>query len=290
LDFGGDGAVALEFAEFVEGAVGAAFVLGGDEREAFHEAEGRGVEGVFGPLGLGIDLEEAEALGHKEGPGVALEGFGFDLGAGEAFGEEALAEGEELGSFVRLLVEELSGEIGKGDGLGVSHEVAPVKLVLGGERTPTGESVAWGGTGDCGNWGEVIEGRGDKDFGICVNGWPGAGWCGKGGGRADGGSEGGKDLEGIGFRDEPAVALAGKVEGEDFAALEGNGVIGFGAAGEVPIELGRLAGGVAGGGLNGDAGGEVVGVQEGRDLIAELLTAGEVAGEVAEEAGEIPFG
>ena len=126
MDFGGDGAVALEFAEFVEGAVGAAFVLGGDEREAFHEAEGRGVEGIFGPLGLGVDLEEAEALGHKEGPGVALEGFDLDVGAGEAFGEEALAEGEELGSFVWLLVEEVSGEIREGDGLGVSHGVAPV--------------------------------------------------------------------------------------------------------------------------------------------------------------------
>jgi hypothetical protein len=118
---------------------------------------------------LGIDLEEAEALGHKEGPGVALEGFGFDMGVGATFGEEALAEGEELGSFVRLLVEEVSGEIGEGDGLGVSHGVAPVKFVLRGERAPTGESVAWGGAGDGGDGGEVIEGRGDKDFGICVN-------------------------------------------------------------------------------------------------------------------------
>jgi hypothetical protein len=92
------------------------------------------------------------------------------LGTGEAFGEEALAEGEELGSFVRLLVEELSGEIGEGDGLGVSHGVAPVKLVLGGERSPTGESVAWGGAGNGGDEGEVIEGRGDKDFGFCWNG------------------------------------------------------------------------------------------------------------------------
>jgi hypothetical protein len=75
---------------------------------------------------LGVDFEEAEALGHEEGPGVALEGFNFDVGAGEAFGEEALAEGEELGSFVRLLVEEVSGEIREGDGLGVSHGVAPV--------------------------------------------------------------------------------------------------------------------------------------------------------------------
>ncbi len=169
LDFGGDRAVALEFAEFVEGPVGAAFVLGGDEREAFHEAEGRGVEGIFGPLGLGVDLEEAEALGHKEGPGVALEGFDLDVSAGEAFGEEALAEGEELGSFVWLLVEEVSGELGQGDGLGVSHEVAPVKFVLRGERTPTGESVAWGGAGDGGDEGEVIEGRGDKKDGICGN-------------------------------------------------------------------------------------------------------------------------
>ncbi len=101
-------------------------MLGGDEGEAFHEAEGRGVEGIFGPLRLGVDLEEAEALGHEESPGVALEGFDFDVSAGEAFGEEALAEGEELGSFVWLLVEEVSGEIREGDGLGVSHEVAPV--------------------------------------------------------------------------------------------------------------------------------------------------------------------
>ena len=81
LDFGGDGTVALELAEFVEGAVGAALVLGGDEGEALHEAEGVGVEGVFDPLGLGVDFEEAEALGQEEGPGVALEGFHFDLGA-----------------------------------------------------------------------------------------------------------------------------------------------------------------------------------------------------------------
>ncbi|MFN9298401.1 MAG: hypothetical protein ACK6DZ_11915, partial [Acidobacteriota bacterium] len=61
------------------------------------------------------------------------------------------------------------GEIGTGVGWGVSHGVAPVNLVLGGERQPRGESVAWGGTGDGGDGGEVIEGRGDKDFGICVN-------------------------------------------------------------------------------------------------------------------------
>ncbi|MFN8939390.1 MAG: hypothetical protein ACK5ZJ_06585, partial [Acidobacteriota bacterium] len=47
--------------------------------------------------------------------------------------------------------------------------VAPVKLVLGGERTPTGESVAWGGTGDGGDGGEVIEGGGDNFFGFCWN-------------------------------------------------------------------------------------------------------------------------
>jgi len=127
-------------------------VLGGDEREAFHEAEGRGVEGIFGPLGLGVDFEEAEALGHKESPGVALEGFGFDLGTGEAFGEEALAEGEELGSFVRLLVEELSGELGEGDGLGVSHEVAPVNWFCAGRGLPRGR--AWhGGNGRWRGWG-----------------------------------------------------------------------------------------------------------------------------------------
>jgi hypothetical protein len=33
-----------EFAEFVEGGAGAAFVLGSDEGEAFHEAEGLGEE------------------------------------------------------------------------------------------------------------------------------------------------------------------------------------------------------------------------------------------------------
>jgi hypothetical protein len=145
-------------------------VLGGQEGEAFHEAEGGGVEGIFGPLRLGVDLEEAEALGHEESPGVALEGFDLDVSAGEAFGEEALAEGEELGSFVWLLVEEVSGELGEGDGLGVSHGVAPVKFVLRGERAPTGESVAWGGAGDGGDGGEVIEGRGDNLFGFCGNG------------------------------------------------------------------------------------------------------------------------
>ncbi len=71
--------------------------------------------------GLAVGLEAAETVGEEEGPGVALEGEELNVGGGAAFREKAFAEGDELGSFVWLLIEEMSGERGERDGLGVSH-------------------------------------------------------------------------------------------------------------------------------------------------------------------------
>jgi hypothetical protein len=112
LDFRGDAAVGLEFAEFVEGAVGAAFELRGDLDDAVEGAEeGFGV-GFVCEAGEGVDFKGAGAAGLEEVEGIALEGFEFGGAIGEALGEELLAEGFKAGVLIGV-----GGEEGGGLGL-----------------------------------------------------------------------------------------------------------------------------------------------------------------------------
>ncbi len=87
--------------------------------------------------------------------------------------------------------------------------------------------------------------------------------------------------------DAPAFAYAGEFDGEDFAALEGYGVVCAGTQSEVPIDFGGLLVFGAGGGLDLDAGVGVVCGDQAFELLTEFVAGREVFGYRSHEAGDV---
>ena len=85
LDLESGEAVALEFAEFVEGFVGSAFLQGSEFDEAFHLGEPFGVIGFVYPTVLSLEFEGLGAVDLEGSEGVTAEGFFFEGAFREAF-------------------------------------------------------------------------------------------------------------------------------------------------------------------------------------------------------------
>ncbi len=92
VDFGvevhDEDAVSLEFGEFFEGFVGAAFLSGTEFEEALHLGEEDFAIGFVYPAGLGVDLHLTGTVYLEEGKDVALEDLEFEFAFGEALLEE----------------------------------------------------------------------------------------------------------------------------------------------------------------------------------------------------------
>ncbi len=83
LYFEGGETVALEFAEFVERSVGAAFLQCPKFDEALHLGKPFGVIGIIDPTVLSLEFEGLGTIDLEGGEGVAAESFFFELRLGE---------------------------------------------------------------------------------------------------------------------------------------------------------------------------------------------------------------
>ena len=103
LDLEGGETVALEFAEFIERSVGAAFLQGSEFDEAFHLREPEWVFGIVDPTVLSLKFEGLGASNLESREGIAAESFFFELAFGEAIRSQFcdVLDEDGLGFFVR---------------------------------------------------------------------------------------------------------------------------------------------------------------------------------------------